>query len=43
MYYVKHKSFWYDNFLILKTAWLIIQTACGKKEFDVPKELNECI
>lgn len=41
MYYVDHKSFWYDNLLILKTAWLIIQTACGKKEFDLPKELNE--
>lgn len=40
MYYVNHKCFWYDNYLILKTAWLIIQTACGKKEFDVPKELN---
>lgn len=41
MYYVDHKNFWYDNLLILKTAWLIIQTACGKKEFDLPKELNE--
>lgn len=40
MYYVEHKNFWYDNLLILKTAWLIIQTACGKKEFDLPKELN---
>lgn len=40
MYYVEHKSFWYDNVLILKTAWLIIQTTCGKKEFDLPKELN---
>ncbi len=40
MYYVRHKSFWYDNYLILKTAWLIIQTACGKKEFDVPEELG---
>ena len=41
LYYVKHKSFWYDNLLILKTAWLIIQTVCGKKYFDVPKELNK--
>lgn len=40
MYYVKHKSFCYDNYLILKTACLIIQTACGKRDFDVPKELD---
>lgn len=39
MYYVSHKSFLYDNLLILKTAWLIIQIACGKKEFEKPKEL----
>lgn len=41
MYYVRHKSFLYDNILILRTAWLIIQTACGKTEFDLPKELNK--
>lgn len=40
MYYVDHKSFFYDNMLILKTAWLIIETALGKKEFCLPKELN---
>ena len=40
MYYVEHKNFIYDNLLILKTAWLIIETALGKKEFDLPKELN---
>ena len=40
MCYVDHKSFWYDNLLILKTAWLIILTVCGKKEFGVPKELT---
>lgn len=41
VYYVQHKSFWYDNYLILKTAWIIIQTACGKKDFDLPKELDK--
>lgn len=41
MYYVDHKNFLYDNYLILKTAWLILQTACGKTEFALPKELNE--
>lgn len=41
MYYVQHKSFWYDNYLILKTAWFIVQTACGKKDFDIPKEIRQ--
>lgn len=40
MYYVDHKSFWYDNLLILKTAWLIILTTLGKTEFEVLKELR---
>lgn len=41
LYYVRHQSFWYDIKLVLKTAWLIILTACGKEEFEVPKELNK--
>jgi putative colanic acid biosynthesis UDP-glucose lipid carrier transferase len=40
MYYVKHQSFWYDIKLILKTAWLIVLKTCGKRDFDVPKELS---
>lgn len=40
MYYVNHKSFIYDNIIIFRTAWLIIQKICGKKEFDLPKELE---
>ena len=39
LYYVRHQSFGYDIMLVLKTAWLIILTACGKKEFELPKEL----
>ena len=39
LYYVNHRSFWYDLFLILKTARLIIQKTCGKKDFKEPKEL----
>ena len=39
MYYVKHRSFWYDIQLVLRTAWLIILKTCGKNEFDEPKEL----
>ena len=39
MYYVNHRSFWYDIVLILRTAWLIILKTCGKNDFDEPKEL----
>ena len=42
LYYVKHQNFWYDIKLILKTAWIIIQTFCGKEEFEKPKELASC-
>ena len=38
LYYVRHQSFWYDIKLILKTAWIIILTFCGKEEFEKPKE-----
>ena len=40
MYYVNNRSFWYDIFLVLKTAWLIVLKTCGKTQFDEPKELN---
>ena len=40
LYYVSHRSFWYDIYLVLKTAWLIVLKICGKKEYDVPKELQ---
>lgn len=39
LYYVNHRSMWYDLWLILKTAWLIILKTCGKKHFNEPKEL----
>lgn len=41
LYYVNHKSVWYDLWLILKTAWLIILKTCGKKKFKEPKELQQ--
>lgn len=41
LYYVKHRSFWYDIFLVLKTAWLIILKTCGKNDFEEPKELQK--
>ena len=40
LYYVSHRSFWYDIYLVLKTAWLIVLKICGKKEYDEPKELQ---
>ena len=39
LYYVNHRSVWYDLRLILKTAWLIILKTCGKEKFNEPKEL----
>lgn len=39
LYYVNNRSIWYDMILVLRTAWLIIQKTCGKKEFAEPKEL----
>lgn len=39
LFYVNHRSFWYDIVLILRTAWLIVLKTCGKNEFDEPKEL----
>lgn len=41
LYYVNHRSFWYDIHLVLKTASLIILRTCGKTEFEEPKELGE--
>ncbi len=40
LYYVNHRTFWYDILLVLKTAWLIILKTCGKSDFDEPKELK---
>ncbi len=40
LYYVNHRSFWYDMSLVLRTAWLIIQKTCGKRDFEEPKELS---
>lgn len=40
LYYINHRSLWYDIVLILKTAWLIILKTCGKKNFKEPKELG---
>lgn len=39
LYYVNHRSFFYDIFLVLKTAWLIILKTLGKKDFKEPSLL----
>lgn len=39
LYYINHRTLWYDFVLILKTAWLIKLKTCGKKKFEEPKEL----
>lgn len=41
LYYVNHASFEYDIFLVLKTAWLIVQKTCGKSVFSEPEELQK--
>lgn len=41
LYYMNHRSFWYDIFLILKTAWLVVLKTCGKKDFEEPRELSK--
>lgn len=39
LFYVNHRSIWYDLLIIVKTAWFIFLKTCGKKHFDEPKEL----
>ena len=39
LYYVKHRSFWYDILIVIKTAWIICLKTCGKRNFPEPKEL----
>lgn len=41
LYYVNHSSFFYDIFLVLKTAWLIILKTLGKKDFKEPAILKQ--
>lgn len=41
LYYVNHRSFWYDIILVLRTGWLIALKICGKSEFKEPVELQK--
>ena len=40
LYYVQHKSLWYDFKTIIKTVVTILQIAFGKEKFEEPKELQ---
>ena len=39
VYYVEHRSFFYDIRLIVRTVKIIAQIASGKENFDEPKEI----
>ena len=41
LYYVNHRSFWYDIQLVLRTAWLIVLKTCGKRQFAEPIDLKK--
>ena len=41
VYYVEHRSFFYDVRLIVRTVKIIAEIACGKDDFDEPKELAQ--
>lgn len=41
LYYIYHRSLWYDFILILRTAGLIVLKTLGKKSFEEPKELAQ--
>lgn len=43
LYYVEHRSFWMDMKLIVRTVKVIAQIACGKENFEEPKELANAI
>lgn len=40
LYYVEHRSFWLDMKLIVRTVKVIALIACGKENFEEPKELK---
>ena len=41
LYYVEHRNLIYDSWLILKTVFIILGVAFGKKHFKKPKELQK--
>lgn len=42
LYYVTHRSLWYDLKTVARTVVIILQTMAGKKEFAVPVEAELC-
>lgn len=43
LYYVEHRSFLMDMKLIVRTVKVIAQIACGKENFEEPKELKAAL
>lgn len=43
VYYVEHRSFFYDLRLIVRTVKIILQIASGKDDFDEPEELKKVV
>ena len=44
LYDIKHRSFWYDIYIIIRTAWLILLKTCGKRKFEEPlSRLERCL
>ena len=43
LYYVEHRSFWLNMRLIVRTVKIIALIACGKENFEEPKELEAAL
>ena len=41
LYYIEHRSCWYDLSIVVKTVVIIVAIMLGKKSFPYPKELLE--
>lgn len=41
LYYVQHRTLWYDFVVIFRTVFTILAMLAGKKNFSYPKELTQ--
>lgn len=42
LYYIEHRSCWYDLKIVVRTVITILQIVGGKKKFEEPKEVRLC-
>lgn len=42
LYYIEHRSCWYDLKIVVRTVITILQIVGGKKNFEEPKEVRLC-